>query len=129
MDSPTSLVHRFVACINAADVPGLTALMTEDHRFVDATGAVHAGRVQMTAGWVQYFGMVPDYRIEIESALEQGDVAAAFGWASGSFKGEPGKSWKFPAAFRLAARDGRVAEWRVYADIEPMLQSMGVRRF
>jgi ketosteroid isomerase-like protein len=129
MDSPLSVVRRFVARINAADVAGITALMTEDHRFVDATGAVHAGWRQMSAGWVQYLAMFPDYHIEIEETVAEGEVVAAFGWASGSFRGEAGKSWRFPAAFRGAVREGRVAEWRVYADVEPMLQSAGTRRF
>ena len=129
MEPPLSLVQQFVACINAADVAGITNLMTEDHRFIDATGTAHAGRQQMSAGWTQYFGMFPDYHIEIESAVVEGDVVAAFGWASGSFHGESGKAWKFPASFRGTVRDGRMAEWRVYADIEPMLRSMGVCRF
>jgi len=28
--------------------------------------------------------------------------------------------WKTPAAFRASIADGKVAEWRVYADNEPM---------
>ena len=129
MDSPLSVVQKFIASINAADAAGISALMTEDHRFMDATGAVHAGREQMSKGWTQYLVMFPDYRIEIESAAVEGDVVAAFGWASGSFHGDPAKSWKFPAAFRGAVQGGRIAEWRVYADVEPMLQSAGMRRF
>src|SRR5579872_2441314 len=129
MESPTSLLLQFVSRINAADVAGLTALMAEDHRFIDATGGIHAGREQMASGWKQYLEMFPNYRIEIESTVAEGDTAAGFGWASGSFHGEGGKPWKFPAAFRLVERNGLVAEWRVYADIEPMLQSAGMRRF
>lgn len=129
METPLSVIHKFVACINAADVAGITSLMTEDHRFIDATGGIHSGRQQVSAGWTQYFGLFPDYHIEIESAVGAGDVVAAFGWVSGSFHGESGKAFKFPAAFRGTVRDSQVAEWRVYADIESMLRSMGVRRF
>lgn len=129
MEQPLAVVRAFVAAVNAADVPAIEALMTSDHRFVDAAGAVHAGRDRMTTGWKQYFAMFPDYHIEIEDAVSQDDVVAAFGWASGSFHGEPGKSWKFPAAFRGSVREGKLAEWRVWADIEPMLYSAGIRRF
>ena len=129
MPSPVELLLRFVACINEANAAGLAALMTEDHCFTDATGGVTEGREKMTGGWKSYFLMVPNYHIEIESTMEQGDAAAAFGSASGAYHGEPEKSWRFPAAFRLVARDGLVAEWRVFADIEPMLQSMGMHRF
>ena len=129
MAAPASLLRQFVSRINSADAAGLEALMTSDHRFIDGTGAVHAGREQMSAGWKHYFAMFPGYRIEVESMIEEGEVAAAFGWAAGSFHGEADKSWRIPGAFRLLARDGLVAEWRVYADIEPMMQSAGIKRF
>lgn len=129
MPNATSLIQRFISCTNAADASGLGALMTQDHRFVDATGATHCGREPMTAGWKQHFAMFPDYRIEIENTITEDDSAAGFGWASDSFEGERGKSWRIPCAFRLVERDGLAAEWRVYGDIEPMMQSAGLRRF
>ena len=129
MNTPTGAVRQFVDRINSGDVPGLAALMADDHRFIDATGAVHPGKEKMSAGWVQFFGSFPDYHIELESVLADGSVVAAFGRVTGSFRGEPDKSWRFPAAFRALVHDGLIAEWRVYADIEPMAQSAGMRRF
>jgi len=32
--------------------------------------------------------------------------------------------WETPAAFRAFVEDGLVAEWRVYADNEPLRQKM-----
>ncbi len=129
MTPPLAIVQQFVACINAADVEGLARLMTEDHRFIDATGAGHAGRDQMKVGWTQYFRVFPNYRVEIESAIVEGNTVAAFGSAAGSFQGNPEKAWEFPAAFRATLVDGLISEWRIYADIEQMVQSMGIRRF
>ena len=126
---PHAVVQKFIDCINAGDVHGLAGLMTEDHCFIDAVGARHPGRDAMIAGWRGYFGVFPDYRITVENTVASDDVVAAFGWAEGSFHGDPAKAWKFPAAFRGTVRDGKVAEWRVYADIEPMVRSTGVGRF
>jgi hypothetical protein len=33
-------------------------------------------------------------------------------------------SWETPAAFRAVIKDGKVSEWRVYADNEPMKKHM-----
>lgn len=41
--------------INARDVEGLSALMTDDHRFVDREGGRHAGKDRMTEGWQTFF--------------------------------------------------------------------------
>lgn len=57
------MVRQFVAAINAGDVPGIGACMTEGHRFIDATGDVHSGRETMRSGWQQYLALFPDYRI------------------------------------------------------------------
>ena len=123
---PVATVRQFVACINAGDVAA--ALMTEDHRFLDATGAIHAGREAMIQGWRHYFEGFPDYRIEMEDAIAQENHVALFGWASGSFQGNPERAWRIPGAWRAVVSDGRIAEWRVYADIEPMVRSTGVTR-
>jgi len=93
---------------------------------VDATGGRHVlGR----DAWASYFADFPDYRIRVERMLADGSTVAVFGLASGSFRGRgrtsPGARWRFPAAWRGTVRAGKVVEWRVYGDIEPMLQSAG----
>jgi hypothetical protein len=107
--------------------------MTEDHRFVDATGAVHVGREKMRSGWESYFAAFPEYRIEVETSIANEGVVALFGWASGTSQADPGqgtgRSWRFPAAWKAVVRGGRIAEWQVCCDVEPMLRSMGVHRW
>jgi len=127
------VVERFVAAINDRDVAQLSALMSDDHRFVDATGAVHEGRATMTEGWKQYFASFPVYRIDAESTVASGSAVMIFGWASGTARADPGggrgQSWRFPAAWKGIVRGGRVAEWHVCGDIEPMIRSMGLNRW
>jgi len=54
---------------------------------------------------------------------------AIFGSASGVYadNGEPSGNnfWEVPAAWRVVIRDGLVAEWRVYADNQPLRKLMG----
>ena len=109
-------VLAFIDRINAHDVEGLAALMTDDHRFIDPCGNEVVGREIMTAGWRGYYEMFPVYSIEVNEIFEQDENFGMFGYAGGSFKGKAEASWRIPAAWRAIVRDGRVALWEVIAD-------------
>jgi ketosteroid isomerase-like protein len=121
-------VEAFIACINRQDIDGLCRLMTADHLFVDSLGDEIRGREAMRAGWRAYFGMVPDYRITITDCVERGPVTAIFGRAGGTYSPDgrmlPHNRWETPAAWKAVVRDGLVAEWRVFADNEPIRRLM-----
>lgn len=123
----------FVDRINHRDVAGLAALITEDHCFVDGLGQEVRGRQKMEKGWLAYFAWFPDYSIEIDATFSKENVVALFGSAQGTYstagKLIPENHWKIPAALKAVVRDGRIAEWRVYADNEPVWKIMGVKRY
>jgi ketosteroid isomerase-like protein len=120
--------HAFVEAINRHDIAALAGLMTSEHRFVDSLGNVVEGREKMRAGWGAYFRMVPDYTIAIEEAYGDGAIVVLFGSAHGTYTagGElrDENRWQTSAAFRAVIEDGKVAEWRVYADNEPIRKVM-----
>ncbi len=116
---------EFVDRINRRDVDLLCELMTDDHRFIDSDGTlILSHRESMRGGWRGYYEMVPDYRIDIEETIDSGNVVVLLGIASGTFAvdGElvPENRWKTPAAWKAVVRDDRVAEWRIWADPEPI---------
>jgi len=106
----------FIDRINAHDVEGLGALMSDDHTFVDAHGNQVTGKKQMMAGWQGYFAWFPDYRIEVTDVFEDGHKLALVGFAGGTFMNKEGESWRLPAALKAIVKDGRVALWQVFAD-------------
>lgn len=132
---------EFVAAINRQDVEGLVALMTEEHCFTDSLGNAARGRESMRQAWTLYFQMVPDYTLEIDETFAQDAAVVMLGTARGTYShafetvqqtGMPtpdGTSkyalrWQTPAAVRALVEDGKVAEWRVYADNEPLRKLM-----
>ncbi len=123
-----NVAKAFVERINAGDVAGLAALMTDDHRFVDSLGNVVVGREAMRQGWVGYFGMVPDYRLVMDDWFCEGSFVVMLGTASGTYSPDgspkPEHRWTTPTAIRAVIREHLVAEWRVYADNEPIRQLM-----
>jgi ketosteroid isomerase-like protein len=109
-------VLAFIERINAHDIAGLGALMSDDHTFIDAHGNQISGREKMIAGWRGYFEWFPDYFIEVTDVFEDDERLALFGFAGGSFKGKPTESWRLPAAWKASVNDGRVTLWQVFAD-------------
>jgi ketosteroid isomerase-like protein len=119
--------RSFVEAVNAHDPAAIVALTTADHRFIDSLGNTIAA-AKLAEAWQSYFRMVPDYRIAVTRWIADGDTVVALGTASGTFTSDgtirPENAWSTPAAWRALIRDGKVAEWQVYADNEPIREIM-----
>lgn len=133
-----AVARRFVTAINSGDAEALAALMSENHRLVDSLANAVEGREAAAAAWRRYFVMVPGYRMEIEETFVRKSAVFLFGTASGGWagaaaetaEGEPEEDsaeeageiprWQTPAVWRAEVEEGRVREWRVWADNEPL---------
>jgi ketosteroid isomerase-like protein len=115
---------EFAAAINRHDVEALTALMTPDHVFVDSVGQRVEGATAMEAGWRAYFAMCPDYWIRADDVVADGSVVLAAGEAGGTIDSV---AWRIPAAWKAVTRDGKVMEWRVFADNKPVFEILAKR--
>jgi ketosteroid isomerase-like protein len=114
-------LQKFVARINAHDPTGIVALCTANHVFTDSLGSRLSGREQLEEAWAGYFALFPDYRIEVESAASCEMLVLACGFASATHAASR-KTWRIPAAWRAIVREGRIAEWQVYADNKPVYE-------
>jgi len=122
-------VRSFIEAINAADVRAICDLMTEDHLFVDSDGAEVRGREALRRGWTGYFSMMLDYKIQVRETYSRGRVVVMIGTATGTYSANgslrPENRWRVPAAWRAVVKDGRVAEWQVFINPEPIARLMG----
>src|SRR5258708_35479741 len=105
-------VIAFIDRINAHDVEGLGALMSDDYTFIDAHGNQVSGREKMIAGWRGYFEWFPDYYIEVTDVFEDDDRLALFGLAGGCFKNKESGNWRLPAAWKPMVKDSRGTLWQ-----------------
>jgi len=119
-----TVVGNFIARINARDARGLVALCTPAHVFVDSLGGRLSGRVSLERGWAGYFSLFPDYRIEVERMMSDGERVLLHGWAAATH-GKSGRSWRIPAAWRAVVAGELIAEWQVYADNKPVYEILG----
>ena len=120
-----TVLNLWIAAINDHDVSALASLMTPDHVFVDSLGNRVEGAKSMEAGWRGYFAMCDDYWIRADHSMAEGETMLVAGEAGGTIDGE---LWRIPAAWKMVVRDGKVAEWRVFADNKPVYEIMGRRR-
>ena len=120
MTSDHNVVEAFIAAINRRNPSEISDLMTVDHTFVDSVGNMVSGREKMSAGWEQYFRLFPDFKIQIESILEDKGHVAVFGSTSGTYNGKrglvPENRIEMPAAWKAVVDGGKVKLWQVYAD-------------
>lgn len=128
-----TVAQAFVRAINRQDVDRLVELMSPAHRFIDALANITEGADKMRSAWAAYFRMVPDYTLAIEEyyggdSPDDDPVVIMLGMASGTYtrdgKLRAENRWQTPIAIRALVEDGLVAEWRVYADNEPMRKLM-----
>lgn len=122
--SAIEIVLKFEGVINSRSHEAVVNFLTEDSVFIDSLGNKIQGIGSLRAAWAGYYKLVPDYSISHSAIFADGNTVAMFGTAQGTLSkgGEMKKegSWTTPAAWRAVVRDGKIAEWQVFADNEPI---------
>src|SRR5262245_7552145 len=76
---PQLTALRCNEAINAQELEGLVALMTEDHRFVDSATQETRGRDYVRRAWEGFFAAFADYRNDIATVSSRDDVVVMLG--------------------------------------------------
>lgn len=87
--------------------------MSTDHVFIDSQGNKMTGSENMKYAWLSYFGLFPDYKIEITDTLKNDSIIVFLGFASGTYKSN---HWRIPASWKTIVHDRQIQLWQVYAD-------------
>lgn len=107
--------------INARDLGGLSALMTDDHTFIDREEGRHHGKDRMTEGWRTFFEQFPEYRNTFVRVESVGDLVVILGYAEWTTGGD-----RDHAIWTAVVRDDLVADWRVCEDTESNRRQLGL---
>jgi ketosteroid isomerase-like protein len=118
---PQALTVEFNEHINRQDVDGLAALMTDDHAFIDTAGHAVHGKSACLEAWREFFKLFPDYRNVFDRLIVQDNRVVVVGRSTCSDRRLNG-----PALWASTARDGRLAEWRVYEDTPNNRRVLGI---
>ena len=115
------VVCDFVESINSSDIDRIYNLMTIDHEFIDSQGNKMIGNENLRKAWMGYFGLFPDYKIELTDTLQNDSIIVMLGYASGTYKANSNGSdsnnhWRVPASWKVVVVDHKIKLWQVYAD-------------
>jgi hypothetical protein len=116
---PKSVTLRFIDRINSRDSEGLMALQTKDFTFISYSEEVYVGK----DGWHEYFSSYPEYKIHVEKLITSGNGVAVIGYTTGCHVG-PVVEDKWTILWTAQVRDGLVAQWRIYSDVDEIRASL-----
>ena len=117
-----------MAAINAHDVAAILAFLAPKFVMVDSLGN-RLPREQMPSGWKQYFSMVPDYWIKVQEEIADKNRIFLLGQAGGTYVAPGGapqaeNKWQSEAVWCATVSRGKLTEWRIWADNEPIREKM-----
>ena len=119
-----SIISMFIDLINAHDLDGILTSVTKDLSFYDSMGVNITGIDKLKDAWGGLFSLFPDYKIEAKEILVEDGEVVIFGEISGTFsvgdKDMDGKKWNVRSAWRVLTENGKINQWRVYTDMEPI---------
>ena len=116
----TATVCRFNGYINARNLEGLSAMMTDDHTFIDAANQKVFGKAGCVRAWQGFFAAFPDYQNHFEHVIAGEDFVIIAGRSSCSDRRLDG-----PTLWSATVRDALVSEWRVLEDNESNRSALG----
>jgi len=115
-----NIVLDYIAAINEADLDRILSLMSDDHIMIDPQDHKMTGKDNLRQAWIGYFGLFPDYKIEVNEILEKDSLICILGYASGTYKNlkndDNSNFWKIPLALAAIIKDNYISQWQIYAD-------------
>jgi ketosteroid isomerase-like protein len=123
------IVLNFIESINSANIDNLCNLMSNDHVFIDSRGNNMVGKDNIKKAWIGYFGLFPDYKIEITDTLQNDSIIVLLGYASGTYKTnnknvDNNNHWKVSASWKAIVVEKKIKLWQVYADNSVVIEIM-----
>jgi ketosteroid isomerase-like protein len=115
-----NIILDYIDAINKADVDRILNIMTDDHVLIDSHDNKMTGKDNLRQAWTGYFGLFPDYKIEVNEIIEKDSLFCIFGYASGTYKNLKNKDnsnyWKNPIALTAIIKDSHIKQWQIYTD-------------
>jgi ketosteroid isomerase-like protein len=115
-----NIVQDYIAAINEADVDRILSHISDDHIMIDSQDHKMTGKDNLRQAWIGYFGLFPDYKIEVNEILEKDSLICILGYASGTYKNlkndDNSNFWKIPLALAAIIKDNHISQWQIYAD-------------
>lgn len=116
-----AVVEAFNDCINRRELEGLSRLMTDGHKFIDAASGTVSGKQACVEAWKGFCSAFPDYRNHFERMISTGSKVVIVG---SSICSDPRLAG--PAPWQAVISGDRIDEWRVFQDSPACRLALGI---
>jgi steroid delta-isomerase-like uncharacterized protein len=131
--TPDEAVAAYAEAKSRADVEAALGHCTEDVVFDTVPFQISvAGREANRAAFEAFFGVFPDYDVELEGTTGAGELLAGWGTLRATMKGSigsleaTGQRFELPFACVWRIRDGQLAHERFHFDLHQMCDQLGL---
>jgi molybdenum cofactor cytidylyltransferase len=125
-DHARAMVAHFIDRINAGDIDGLAAFMSEEHALTVLTEPPVVGRAANTDAWRGYASSFPGYRIVAHETVIDGGVVSVLGHTTGSHLGLPDdEEARETLIWQARVVNGQVCTWTLIEDNPDIRRRLG----
>lgn len=110
----TAVVLQFVDHVNRGDLEKMAPMLAPDHLLSDEPTLYFEGRLCALRHWRDLFSRCPGYGMDILDMERLGESVYVVGHTLGTLPS--GERTKAATTWYVRVSDGRIAEWRVYAE-------------
>lgn len=103
------IVRRYIACLNARNVPGVSALLHPECRLIDSHGQWIEGRGAIIAATERFFAIEPDFRLVIHAIVETDGEILLRGESFATLE-----EFRRNALWRARVQDGLIIYWQSF---------------
>jgi ketosteroid isomerase-like protein len=118
--TPAELVRSAFAANDARDIDALSDLVTDDVRLTFGNAGTVTGRDAFRKASADFNASVDKFSHEITALLEVPDAGVVVAELSVTYRRLDGRELTLPCCNVFRVRDGRIADYRIYMDINPV---------
>lgn len=110
--------QNFIHAVNGKNISQIVLSLSESTVFSNSQGKEIKGRDNVLRAWMKYFELFPDYYIDAENLIEDGNTIVILGYSGGNYKNMKKEDcqWRLPSAWKVKLEDSQITCWQVYTD-------------
>jgi uncharacterized protein (TIGR02246 family) len=119
-ETPTEFVYRHIALWECGDLDAVLADYHQDAVVIVPTGHILKGRGAIAASLAEFFARFQDVELRLQKVMALGDELAVE-WIFACTERTSGRRGRVRGAAFISLREGKIARWREYWDINTLM--------
>ncbi len=120
--SSKKIVKDFLKAVNDNNIQAMESLLADNHIFIDSNENEIVGRAKVIKIWKHHFENVDAYSVKVDKMFGKDGCVVFTGEVSGFIrdKNKADKFWSVPLAWKVKVNDGKILQWQVFENTQPI---------